>query len=374
MLDIQTKQWVDTVWSKITEKVSETSERIGISFPHVSKEGKYNAEPPFSWIAGFWPGILWLVYKETGNEKLRSIAEQCEQKMEEVLDSYVHMHHDVGFMYKLSAVSNYRITENETSKITALKAASQLAGRFNLKGSFIRAWNDFPNHPPTEGWAIIDCLMNLELLYWASEVTNDPRFKHIAMAHADTALKEFIRPDGSTYHIVCFDPETGARIGARGGQGYAEESAWSRGNSWGIYGMAISYLYTGEERYLQAAKRVANHFVANLPEDDVPYWDFRVPADENTPRDSSAAAIAACGLIELSKILPEEESRTYLRNANNILRSLSENYAAWNSDEEAILQHGTGHASANLNIDVGLIYGDYYFVEAISKLLRLERS
>lgn len=210
--------------------------------------------------------------------------------------------------------------------------------------------------------------MNLPLLYWASEVTHDPRFKHLAMEHADTVLKEFVRPDGSVHHIVSFDPETGERIEALGGQGYAPESAWSRGNAWAIYGMALSYRYTGEDRYLQAAKKVSHFFLANLPWDSIPYWDFRAPWTETTPRDSSAAACAASGLMEISLTVPEFERKLYYDAAIRITRSLYENYGAWEQDEEGLIIKGTGNYPVNSNVHVPIIYGDYYFMETLAKL------
>ena len=246
-----------------------------------------------------------------------------------------------------------------------MEAASFLAGRFNPSGEFIRAWNG----PEALGWAIVNCMMNIPLLFWASRTTGDPRYKHIAIRHADTFLRHAIREDGSVCHILSFDPESGAFIETLGGQGLSGSSAWSRGNAWAIYGLAIAYRCTGLERYLHASKRVAHYFIAALPEDHVPYWDFRVETLDNEPRDSSAAAIAASGLLELAELVPPSEQRVYIAAANNMLFSLSENYAAWSSPEhEAILVQGTGHKPANANINVSLIYGDYYFAEAFAKL------
>ncbi|CAG7628705.1 glycoside hydrolase family 88 protein [Paenibacillus allorhizosphaerae] len=360
--------WVERAWQQITDKLETTSERIGAGFPHAAKEGTYDLMSPTWWTAGFWPGILWLVYRDTGSDKYKALAQECERKLDEVLNRYYPIDHDAGFMWTLTSIASYKLTQDEESKRRALIAASHLAGRFNMKGQFIRAWNG--KDQGKTGWAIIDCMMNLPLLYWASDVTEDPRFKHIAAAHADMVLREFVRPDGSTYHIVTFDPETGERTGARGGQGYAEESAWSRGNAWALYGLALSYLHTREERFLQAAKRVAHFFLANLPEDHVPHWDFRAPvsADEETPRDTSAGAIAASGLLELAQLVDPAEARLYQDGGTSILRSLYEKYGAWGKPEEGMLVKGTGHAPAKQNIHVSLIYGDYYFVEGIAKL------
>ncbi|MDB5084234.1 MAG: glycosyl hydrolase [Bacilli bacterium] len=361
--------WVEQAWNDIVHKVERTSARIGATFPHASQKGQYDSPPPDFWTAGFWPGLLWLIYKDTNNEKLKQFATECEIKLDDVLNDFYELDHDSGFMWSLTAVANYKLTKNPDSRRRALIAASHLAGRFNLKGKYIRAWNDRDDHfRDNIGWAIIDCLMNLPLLYWASEETKDPRFAFIAQEHANTVVKEFIRPDGSSHHIVCFDPHTGERLEAKGGQGFAPESAWSRGNSWALHGLTLSYLYTQDELYLQAAKRVAHFFIANLPDDHVPYWDFRLPTIEGAPRDSSAGAIAASGLIELARCVEPLEAPLYHDAAVRILKSLYENYGAWNKEEEGLLLHGTSHFPRGSNVDVPLIYGDYFFVEAISKL------
>lgn len=361
------KVWADGVWDQIVNKVQRTSDRIGVSSPHASVNGVYDNMRPSWWTAGFWPGILWHIAASGSHEKLQHIAEQCEERLDEPLYSLA-VHHDAGFIWTLSAVANYKVTGNERSKQRGLMAASQLSSRFNLKGNYIRAWHD-QEQVNRAGWSIIDTIMNLPLLYWASEVTNDPRFRHVAAAHADTVLEHFLRPDGSSYHILQFDPETGERIGAMSGQGHAEESAWARGSAWTIYGLVLSYHYTGEERFIIGAKRAAHFFLANLPEDDVPHWDFRAPREENTPRDTSAGACAACGLIELAKIVPEAEAHLYMSSAERIVRSLNDNYGAWDLDqEEGLILSGTSNLPGGVHIDTPLIYGDYFFVEAVDKL------
>ena len=188
------------------------------------------------------------------------------------------------------------------------------------------------------------------------------------MAHADTVLKEFIRADGSTYHVVCFDPETGERTGALQGQGYAQESAWSRGVAWAVYGMAISYQHTGEKRYLEGAKKAADYFIANLPDDYVPYWDFKAPLEEEMIRDSSAAACAASGLLEISDSVEASEKSVYYNAALKITKSLYENYSAWDEEEEGLLVKGTVAYSHKPQVHIPIIYGDFYFVETLAKL------
>lgn len=272
-------------------------------------------------------------------------------------------------MWTLTSVASFKLLGSETSQLRALKAANYLAARFNLKGRYIRAWNPWYEGNENAGWAIIDCCMNMPLLFWASETSGDPRFRHIAEAHMDTVLTHFVRPDGSVYHIIRFDPVTGERMEGLGGQGYAPESAWSRGTAWAIYGLTLAYHHTGKLDYLHAAKRVTHFFLAQLPEDYVPHWDFRAPAEARIYRDSSAGACAASGLLLLAEKLGETEGEVYRGSAERILGSLYQNYGTWDdSNEEGLLLHGTSHYPEGRNIDVPLIYGDFFYVEGLARL------
>lgn len=358
------EQWATTTMEKVLSKLEKTTEAIGASFPHMTQDGIYDSEIPKWWTNGFWPGILWIAYSLTKNEKYADIAKETEEKLDVVLDEFDRVDHDAGFIWLLSSGANYKFTGNDTSRRRLMKAASFLASRFNLKGSFIRAWNN------VKGYAIIDCAMNLPLLYWASNEIKDPRFKFVAEAHADTVVKHFIREDGSVNHIVEFDPYSGEFLRVRGGQGAGPESAWSRGASWAIYGMALAYRHLRKEKYLLACKKAADFFINNLPEDFVPYWDFRVEIEKDTPRDTSAAACAACGMIELAEMLGSEEGDKYRESAYKILKSLTENYSNLDNDkDQALLFGGTSNAPNNTGINVGLIYGDYFYIEAISRLM-----
>lgn len=363
--DASRVEWADDVWNKIVGKVGRMSETIGAGFPYASYNGKYNQEDADWWTNGFWPGLMWLVYRENQDERLKNTASLVEAKMDAVLADYYPLHHDVGFMWSLSSVAQFKLLGSENSKRRAMTAASHLAGRFNAKGQFIRAWNQ----PERVGWAIIDCMMNLPLLYWASEESGDPRFRHVATMHADTTLREFLRSDGSTHHIVCFDPETGERQEALGGQGYSPDSAWSRGTAWALYGMSLSARYMGDQRYVDAAKRSAHFFLSHVPEEGVPPWDFRAPWEEEMAMDSSASVCAACGLLELSLLVPEGESEFYRNAAERLIRKLNERYTTWdNANEEAILRMGTANRPKRTHVNVPIIYGDYFFAEAICKL------
>jgi unsaturated chondroitin disaccharide hydrolase len=367
------KSWVEQALLSCKEKVLRNSERIGASFPHVSQNGAYDSTLPSWWTAGFWPGLLWLTYQYSGESQLKDVAMECEALLAVNFRTYHGLDHDIGFIYSLSSVAQFKLTGDEGARTNALHAANLLAGRFNLRGRYIRAWQNWGEKNNADS-AIIDCLMNLPILYWASEQLNDPRYKHIAIAHADTALKHFVREDSSVYHIVKFDPETGERTGAIGGQGFAEHSAWARGASWAVYGFALSFRYTGDRKYLEAAKNVAHFFIANLPEDHVPYWDFRLPTKEGMPRDTSAGACAASGMLEIAKLVPAAERELYQSAGERIVKSLYEHYSSWAVDEEGILLHGTVNYPAGKNVDVPIIYGDYFFVEALLKLQGEEQS
>lgn len=365
----QVSLWHDEAWEQSLNKTLRNSVRIGSGFPHASKGGVYDLADPGWWTAGFWPGMLWLLYAQSGKQELKAIAEECESRMDAVLDGYVRLDHDLGFMWTLTSIANYKLTANEASKVRAMKAANYLVGRFNLKGSYIRAWNPWKEGERNEGLAIIDCCMNLPLLFWASRTSGDPRYAHIAEAHLETVLNHFIREDGSVYHIVNFNALTGEKIEGIGGQGYAAESAWSRGSAWAIYGLALAYHHTGKADYLTAAKRTANFFLSRLPEDHVPAWDFRAPQELQKLRDTSAGSCAACGLLLLAEQTDEADSVYYRTRGEQILRSLYENYGAWdNPAEEGLVLSGTSNYPQGTNIDVPLIYGDYYFVEGLARL------
>lgn len=359
--------WVDSFWNKIENKLSVVAPQVNMPFPYGIENGKYVSRDMYQWTNGFWPGMMWLMYIATKDEKYKNIAEKVEIALDEALDDFDGLHHDVGFMWLCSAVANYRVTGNEKSKNRGRHAATILAGRFNPVGNYIRAWNKWPeddidNH---SGWAIIDCMMNIQLLYWASKVDNDPRFKFIADAHAHTAMKNFVRENGSTNHVVIFNPETGEFLDNPTGQGYASGSCWSRGNSWALYGFILCYLNTGNKEYLDTAKKVADYFIANVGDADLPKCDFDQPAEPDI-RDSAASAIATCGLIEIAKSVPDSESDKYINAAMHLLKGL-EKSCDFDPDNQSIVQNGTGMYH-NTDRNIPIIYSDYYLMEALLKL------
>lgn len=357
-------QYLPDLWESLKIKVDQMIVQMGEKSPHVSACGVYDDMRLDWWTSGFWSGILWILFDRTGDDRYKKAAWSWDERIEQCFLKENNFHHDVGFQFLPTAVIKYKLTGDEDARRRGLFAANFLAGRFNIAGKFLRAWNQ-----DKTGWSIIDSSMNLSLLFWASEEIKDPRFKHIAKAHADTVVKHFIRQDGSVCHIAVFDAESGDFIESLGGQGYGPDSAWSRGQAWALYGMANTYRYTKDVRYLKAAQRVAEYFIASLPENGVPYWDFRMESFENEPRDTSAASCAASGLIEIASQLPKEEGKFYLDTAKRMIDSLTKNYSTLDKPEyEGLLLGATGHKPAGQNINVSLIYGDYFYVEAVAKL------
>jgi unsaturated chondroitin disaccharide hydrolase len=348
-------------------KVTKTAERVRDRIPYRTVDGVFDdwSDTDISWWTnGFWPGLLWLTWRETGDRNLATWAEGVEGRLDQALIEHVGLHHDVGFMWYISSGARYRLIGGESARTRTLHAANVLAGRFNLAGRFLRAWND-----DKTGWAIIDCLMNLPLLYWATTETGDPRFRQIAEAHTATVLQHFLYPDGSSRHIVEFDASTGAYLRTHAGQGYSDTSAWSRGCAWALHGLALGAQYTGRADFLAGAEKVAGYFLANLPGDKVPIADFKAPQDRANHKDSSAAACAASGLLLLATLVPERSRQALLTGAKDIVASLAENYADWDGTE-ALLSHGCASYD-NYRPgweDTSLIYGDYYFLEALTRL------
>jgi unsaturated chondroitin disaccharide hydrolase len=343
------------------EKMTRTAHEIKGGIPYLARDREYDdySSRPSWWTNGFYPGILWLLYQYTQDERFKQYALLVESKLDTVLDEFNDVDHDAGFIWKLSSVCHYEFTGNKRSRIQGLKAASFLASRYHPQGEYIRAWNgDW-----ARGHAIIDSLMNLSILYWASRELKDEGFYQIAKKTADTAIREFIREDGSLYHIVVFDESTGKRNGQRLGQGYSENSSWGRGTSWALYGMTISYRETRDLRYLEAARKVAAFVMKHLPADYVPYADYLAPDEERRKKDSSAGAITACGFIQLHQLTQEE---IYLDMAKKMIKGLHDTCLA-PDDDQALLIHGNVayHAKELHETDISIIYGDYYYLEAL---------
>ena len=372
----QNQAWIDATWEKVDKKLSRTAVKSRNKIPYTTINGEHDDKSDDThvdcWTNGFWGGMMWLMYNETGNEEYRKTAERSEELLDNALKQFKKLHHDVGFMWHLTSGANYRLTGNEASCVRNLFAASTLFSRYNIAGDYIRAWNGQWGGRGNAGYSIIDCLMNLSLLYWASEEIGDDRFKKIAMRHMEMAMRDHIRPDGSVNHIVDHEVD---KVGVReviGGQGYEATSCWSRGLAWAVYGSVISYVHAGKPEYLEAAKKTADYFIEHCKETNyLPLVDFNAPA-EPIYYDSTAGVCAACGMLEIAKYVSEEEGRRYTQEAINILKAIDENWCNYEEDQDALVMMGTERYPHNENeargLHIPIIYGDFFFVEALTKL------
>lgn len=358
--------WIDETYSKVSSKMHAQASRMNDRIPYIPVDGKYEdwGEDIVWWTNGFWAGMLWLMYNESGEELYKSVAELNENRLDAAFDTYKGLHHDVGFMWLHSAVANYRLTGNERSLQRGRHAADLLAARFNPMGKYLRSWNNSGG----PGAVIIDSLMNVPLLFWAYEETKDPRFEYMAVEHLETLKIRMIRLDGSCNHIIDMDPYTGDVLETPRGQGYEAGSSWSRGQSWGIYGYSIAYKKTGNKEYLEIAKRIAYYFVSQVKETDyIPKVDFRQPLDVEM-WDTSAAMCAACGMIDIADHLENEAEKEFFRNeAFNLLQANVEKHANFNNEEDSILDYATGSFHDEKWTHVPIIYGDFFLIEALQK-------
>ena len=362
------ENWVDSAFEAVCKKFkrgAKIAARQGI-IPYLGSDHEYLPSPYDGnswWTGGFWPAIMWQLYKATGEACYMDEALRVEKLLTDELRPFMLLNHDVGFMYLLSCGAHDKIIGDAQAKADTLHAATLLAGRFNPTG-FIRAW------PQEEraGYAIIDCMMNLSLLYWATRETKDPRFEQIARIHSDTTIREFLREDGSSCHICVFDPNTGKVISRPAGQGYCEGSSWSRGQSWALYGFTLGAINAGEQRYLDAARRCASYFIANIREDGLTDSDFCQPKGEERI-DNIAGACASCGLLELAELVDAQEGRTYRDAAMRMLKALHELCADYGDEKTGVLQKCTAsYHDDGAGRHVNILYGDYFFVEALCKL------
>lgn len=330
------------------------------------------------WTTGFCTGTYWLAYELTGDESFRRSAEiQVNSFYDRIKKKIDVEHHDMGFLYTPSCVAAYQLTGNERAKEAAILAADQLISRFQEKGEFIQAWGELGAEDNYR--LIIDCLLNLPLLYWASEVTGKETYRDIAIRHTRTSIRNLVRPDYSTYHTYFFCPETGEPVRGVTAQGYRDDSAWARGQAWGIYGTALAYRYTGDELCRELFRKVTDFYLEHLPEDMVPYWDLSFWQGSSEPRDSSAAVAAACGIMEMCENggLKGEEKSYYGNKAEEMLESLIDNYAVLSDkDANGLLLHGVYAKSSPFNsvadrgVDECNLWGDYFYLEALTRKIK----
>ncbi|MET0392656.1 MAG: glycoside hydrolase family 88 protein [Chitinophagaceae bacterium] len=325
--------------------------------------GQYEFSNSGWWCSGFYPGSLLYLYEQTKDAALYAEAERILKVLEKEKNNVST--HDLGFMLFCSFGNANRIAPKPGYNELLLTGARSLSTRFNPKVGCIKSWDSKPG----DFLVIIDNMMNLELLFWATRISGDSSFYRMAVTHANTTLKNHFRPDYSSYHVVNYNPETGAVQQKRTAQGAADESAWARGQAWGLYGYTVTYRETRDPRYLEQAVHIADFLLnhPNLPADKIPYWDFNAPGIPNALRDASAAAIMAPALIELSRYVTPGKASPYLEAAETMIRSLSgaAYKAAPGTNGGFILQHGVGHLPNKTEVDVPLTYADYYFIEAM---------
>lgn len=371
---------------QLKHMLKDTESRDSLAFPRtINKEGKMITTSMYDWTPGFFPGSLWYAYEQTKDPALQQEAIRWTEKLAPLKD--FTQHHDLGFMMYCSYGNAYRLTGNKAYRDILVQGARSLSTRFNPVTRSIKSWNAFKSWNDRQLYyypVIIDNLMNLELLFFASRETGDTSFRHIAVSHAETAMHNQIRPDYSSYHVVCYDTTNGKVLARETAQGYADNSTWSRGQAWGIYGFTMIYRETKDPRFLKTATGMANWFLdnPNLPEDKVPYWDFNAEEKGYTPgkssnaskiktkyRDASAAAIVASALFELSGYVDKDTGTKFRQAGIRMLHSLGS--PAYRAPEgkngNFILMHSVGSIPHNVEIDVPLAYADYYFMEALQR-------
>ena len=324
------------------------------------------------WCSGFWPGVLWMSYGVTNDAAVRKAAEGYTEALSFIASQPAY-DHDLGFLTINSFLKGYEQTGNETYKQTALIAADSLATLFNPTVGTILSW---PRHVKDYGGhnTIMDNMINLELLFWASQNGGSKHLSDIAVQHAETTMNHHFREDGSSYHVAIYDTLDGHFIKGMTHQGYSDQSMWSRGQSWAIYGYTMVYRYTKDNRFLDFAQKVTDIYLKRLQEtsdDWVPLWDMDDPRGVAAPKDASAACIVASALLELCQYTDNNKSKEYYSAAENMLRDLSSERYQSRKENVAFLRHSTGHHPGGSEIDASIIYADYYYIEA---LLRLKKS
>jgi rhamnogalacturonyl hydrolase YesR len=325
------------------------------------------------WCSGFFPGSLWLASALTGDKELQQLAVDFTKPLEQ--EKFNGKTHDMGFKMMCSFGQGYRMTKDPAYRDILIQSAKTLSKRFNEKVGAIRSWDH-----SKDKWAfpvIIDNMMNLELLFWATKQTGDQQFSKIAVKHAETTIANHFRANNSSYHVVDYDSITGKVIKKTTHQGYSDDSAWARGQAWGLYGFTMCYRETGQVSFLNQAEKIADFILhhPSLPADKIPFWDFdAAPASPSQPRDASAAAITASALFELAQFLPSKKD-FYLQYAGTILNKLTDKYMSKPGENKGfLLGHSTGSFPQNVEVDVPIIYADYYYLEALQRKSNLKNK
>lgn len=335
-------------------------------------DGKMTTSDKYWWCSGFFPGVLWYLYEYSNDPELLNFAREYTERLEDV-KNYTG-NHDNGFRLFCSYGNGLRLTGNPAYKEVLLTGAGSLCTRYRENVGLIRSW-DF-NQEVWQYPVIIDNMMNLELIVWAAKESGDERFLKIATSHADKTMENHFRPDGSSYHVVSYDTISGLPMVKQTWQGAGDESDWSRGQAWGLYGYVMMFRETGNQRYLEQAIKIAGYLInhPNMPEDYIPYWDLKAPGIPGELRDASAAAIIASALIDLSKYTSEDLAEKYLKVAEKQIRTLaSTDYTApVGENGNFILMHSVGSMPGKSEVDVPLTYTDYYFIEALMRYKKMK--
>lgn len=374
VFSILTKEKLENALQNALDKIEGAIPDFTDAFPGAaSVDGVYPPTENTNWTQSFWTGMLWLAYEFTKEKKFLDTANH-------LMDSFLHRlenrigldNHDIGFVFLLSTVAGYKVTGNSVLKEASLEAAGLLADRFREKGQFIQLVGDADCEDPIYYRLIIDCLMNIELLYWAGKESGNEEFTRKAFAHFNTTMETVVREDGSTFQNFYFDQQTGARLGGGSKQGFSDTSCWSRGHSWGVIGVPFTYSYMKNDTIMEKYYAVTDYFLDHLPKDRVAFWDLCFTDGDDQPRDSSAAAIAVCGLLEACKEMPLDDAHRerYWNEAEAIMNSLIENYTTKDDPKSnGLLKHATYHLKGGLGIDECNIWGDYFYMEALMRFL-----
>ena len=368
-----TREEVTAAMDRVVDQVRCNMEYFGTRFPSsATRNQTYGVIDNIEWTDGFWTGLLWLCYEYTGDDAFKNLALKNVDSFLNRVEKRIELdHHDLGFLYSLSCVAGYKLTGSAEGRKAGLLAADKLMERFQEKGGFIQAWGELGARDNYR--LIIDCLLNIPLLHWAFLETGNPVYRNAAVRHYEAACNNVIRDDASAYHTFYFDPETGEPLKGVTRQGYSDDSAWARGQAWGIYGIPLNYRYVKDDSAFNLFKGMTNYFLNRLPEDQVCYWDLIFTDGSNQSRDSSAAAIGVCGIHEMLKYLPEVESDkdTYRHAMHCILRSLMERYTAPEiKPGNPVLLHGVYSWHSGKGVDEGNIWGDYYYMEALTRFYK----
>jgi unsaturated chondroitin disaccharide hydrolase len=368
----ETGKPLDYCRSKSVQTLNSIPDTCGLP-QDIGTDGKHwNCSSIYTWTSGFWPGSLWYLYEYSGDTSLLTAARHWTACLEPV-KTWDNKNHDIGFMMYCSFGNGYRLTGDSLYKSILLESADSLVSLFNPKAGTILSWPWFRRD---QGWnhnTIIDNMMNLELLFWAAK-NGRPQYADIAAKHAETTMKNHIRNDFSTWHVLGYDSLTGSVLHKITAQGYSDSSMWARGQAWAIYGFTVAWRETGRDDFKLTALKLANAFTSRLPDDHVPYWDFDAPEKETQPRDASAAAIASSALLEMASLISDPALRAhYYNEARIMLEELSKNYYAGDQND-ALLLHSVGSKPANSEVDYSIIYADYYYIEALLRIKKIQEK